>query len=132
MGPRFDALGIAVSDMAASVDFYKLLGLSFADDAASQGHVETELPGGLRLMLDTEAVMESFDPTWSSPADRGRVGLAFACRDAADVDATHERVVAAGHRSHLEPFDAAWGQRYASVLDPDGTVVDLSAPLDTG
>ena len=131
MGARFDALGIAVSDMAAAVDFYGLLGLRFPGNAASQGHVEAELPGGLRLMLDTEAVMESFDPTWSEPAGRGRVGLAFACHDARDVDATYQRVVDAGHRSHLEPFDAAWGQRYASVIDPDGTVVDLFAPLDS-
>jgi uncharacterized glyoxalase superfamily protein PhnB len=80
-------------------------------------------------LLDTEAVMESFDPTWKRPADRGRIGLAFACEDAAEVDDTHRRIVAAGHRSHLQPFDAPWGQRYASVLDPDGNVIDLFAPL---
>ena len=28
----------------------------------------------------------------------------------------------------LEPFDAFWGQRYATVLDPDGNAVDLFAP----
>ena len=38
--------------------------------------------------------------------------------------------MAAGHRGHLEPFDAFWGQRYATVLDPDGNGVDLYAPLD--
>jgi uncharacterized glyoxalase superfamily protein PhnB len=27
------------------------------------------------------------------------------------------------------PFDAFWGQRYATVLDPDGNTVDLFAPL---
>ena len=38
-------------------------------------------------------------------------------------------VVAAGHRSTLDPWDAPWGQRYASVADPDGGAVDLYAPL---
>ena len=33
--------------------------------------------------------------------------------------------------SHLEPMDAFWGQRYATVLDPDGNSVDLFAELST-
>ena len=130
MAPHFDALGIAVSDLEAAIAFYGLLGIEFPDSDGPDGHVEAMLARGLRLMLDTEAVMESFDPSWSSPTGRGRIGMAFACRDAADVDATHDRIVAAGHRSHLAPFDAPWGQRYASVLDPDGNVIDLFAPLD--
>jgi uncharacterized glyoxalase superfamily protein PhnB len=129
MPPHFDALGIAVGDLAAAIAFYELLGLEFPHPDRSEGHVEAMLARGLRLMLDTEAVMESFDPSWQAPTGRGRIGLAFACTDAADVDATHERIVAAGHRSHLEPFDAFWGQRYAAVLDPDGNVIDLHAPL---
>jgi uncharacterized glyoxalase superfamily protein PhnB len=45
------------------------------------------------------------------------------------VDRTHAELVGAGHRSHKDPWDAPWGQRYAVVLDPDGTSVDLFAPL---
>jgi len=40
------------------------------------------------------------------------------------------RMVAQGHTAHKEPWDAFWGQRYARVIDPDGNVVDLFAPLD--
>jgi uncharacterized glyoxalase superfamily protein PhnB len=29
----------------------------------------------------------------------------------------------------LAPWDAFWGQRYATVLDPDGNSVDLFAAL---
>ena len=39
------------------------------------------------------------------------------------------RLVEAGYRSHVQPFDAFWGQRYATVLDPDGNPVDLYAAL---
>ena len=130
MTPRFDAIGIAVSDMAQTLAFYRLLGLEFADDADAEGHVEASGLGGFRVMFDTEEIMTSFDDTWTAPGGRGRVGLAFACENAQEVDRTHAAVVAAGHSSHLAPFDAFWGQRYASVLDPDGTVVDLFAPLD--
>ena len=59
-------------------------------------------------------------------------GPAFALPDAAAVDAAYAQLVEAGHRSELAPFDAFWGQRYATVLDPDGTGVDLFAPLPGG
>ena len=35
----------------------------------------------------------------------------------------------AGHRVVKEPYDAFWGQRYATVHDPDGNAVDLYAAL---
>ena len=130
MTPRFDAIGIAVSDMAQTLAFYRLVGLEFAGDADAEGHVEASGLGGFRVMFDTEEIMTSFDDTWTAPEGRGRVALAFACENAQEVDRIHAAVVAVGHTSHLAPFDAFWGQRYASVLDPDGTVVDLFAPLD--
>ena len=36
---------------------------------------------------------------------------------------------AAGRPGPLAPYDAPWGQRYATVLDPDGNLTDLFAPL---
>jgi uncharacterized glyoxalase superfamily protein PhnB len=44
------------------------------------------------------------------------------------VDALYAELTAAGHHGELAPFDAPWGQRYASVNDPDGNGVDLYAP----
>jgi uncharacterized glyoxalase superfamily protein PhnB len=38
-------------------------------------------------------------------------------------------LVGAGYRGRLEPFDAFWGQRYVTVLDPDANPVDLFAPI---
>jgi uncharacterized glyoxalase superfamily protein PhnB len=35
----------------------------------------------------------------------------------------HATLTAAGHSSHLAPFDAFWGKRYCEVIDPDGNVV---------
>ena len=36
-------------------------------------------------------------------------------------------MVAAGFDGHKEPWDAVWGQRYATLRDPDGNGVDLFA-----
>jgi uncharacterized glyoxalase superfamily protein PhnB len=123
-----DAVGLVVSDMGRAVAFYSLLGFEFPEGSETEGHVEVTLAGGLRVLFDTIEVVQSFS-AYMPPAGGHRMGLAFLCDDPAEVDTIHARLVAAGHRSHLEPFDAFWGQRYATVLDPDGNPVDLFAAL---
>jgi uncharacterized glyoxalase superfamily protein PhnB len=129
MTPRIDVVGLVVRDMKAALDFYRRLGLEFPEGAEKEGHVETQLPGGLRLALDTHEVMESFDPKWTPPSGTPRMSLAFAVDSPAEVDSHYRELVDAGYESHLEPFDAFWGQRYATVTDPDGNHVDLFASL---
>ncbi|MER7972438.1 VOC family protein [Streptomyces sp. NPDC096080] len=129
MTPRFALLGLVVRDLAASLAFYRRLGLVFPADAASQPHVEAVLPGGTVLALDTEDTVRSFHPGWRPPADTGRASLAFRCDGPAEVDSLYAELVAAGYHGELKPWDAVWGQRYATVHDPDGNGVDLFAPL---
>ncbi|NNH73317.1 glyoxalase [Nocardia uniformis] len=128
MAPRLDVIGLIVSDLEASLAFYRRLGLEFGP-VAGAGHVEAELPGGFRLALDTEEVMASFQSNWQRPGSDGRIGLAFRCDSPAEVDAVYEELVAAGRHGELKPFDAEWGQRYAVVNDPDGNGTSLYAAL---
>ncbi|MEU1597213.1 VOC family protein [Streptomyces sp. NPDC005708] len=129
MTPRFDVIGLVVSDLGASLAFYRRLGLVFPEGAESLPHVEAELPGGLRLALDTEETVRSFHPGWQPPSGGGRVSLAFRCDSPAEVDHLYEELVSAGHHGELKPWDAVWGMRYAVVHDPDGNGVDLFATL---
>ncbi|MFK4145324.1 VOC family protein [Streptomyces sp. NPDC004065] len=129
MTPRFDAIGLVVSDMTASVAFYRRLGLPFPEGCEREPHAEAELPGGARLLLDTEETVRSFHPAWRPPAGGGRASLALRCDGPAEVDAVYEDLVGAGYHGELKPWDAFWGQRYAVVHDPDGNAVDLFAPL---
>ena len=92
-------------------------------------HVEVELPGGNKLAFDTEEVIGGMHPGWTPPDGPGRVAIAFGVDSPGEVDTLFERLTAAGHPGPLAPFDAPWGQRYATVEDPDGTTVDLFAPL---
>lgn len=126
---KLDAIGIVVADMAKSLAFYRALGLPIPDGAQDAPHVEVPLGGGLRLLFDTEETVRSFHPSWSPAIGAGRIGLAVSLPDAAAVDAAYAELTAAGYHGELEPFDAFWGQRYASVNDPDGNTVDLYAPL---
>jgi catechol 2,3-dioxygenase-like lactoylglutathione lyase family enzyme len=133
MTPRFEAIGLVVDDMARTLAFYRMLGIDFPADADAEPHVEASLPGGIRLLFDTVATIQSFDAEWEPPKGGGRrIGLAFACDSPADVDRIYAELLAAGHQGHNEPWDAFWGQRYATVRDPDGNGIDLFAPLDGG
>jgi len=128
--PRCDLIGLIVTDMARSLAFYRRLGLDLPAGADAEPHVEVSLSGGLRLAFDTEDTIRSFDPGWTpATTGAGRLTLAFACDSPGEVDALHADLLAAGYRGHLAPWDAFWGQRYATVLDPDGTHVDLFAAL---
>ena len=124
--PRLDAIGLASANLPRSLAFYRALGCDL-DDPDDQGHVSFDL-GGFRLMIDTEEIMRSFDPDWQASGS-GRVTLAAQCASPAEVDRMHAELSELGAGSHLAPFDAFWGQRYATVLDPDGIRVDLYASL---
>ncbi len=129
MNARFDAIGLVVADMARSLAFYRRLGLDIPAGADGEEHVEATMPGGLRLMWDTEESVRAFDPGWTAPTGSPRIGLAFACTDAAEVDAVYAELTAAGFAGQREPWDAVWGQRYATLGDPDGNAVVLFAWL---
>ena len=128
MSPRFDAIGLVVENMATTLAFYRLVGLDIPEAADDEAHVELELDGGVRIMWDTIELVRSFSD-WEPPIGGHRVGLAFLCVSPDEVDELHTRLVGAGYRSHLAPFDAFWGQRYATVFDPDQNPVDLFAQL---
>ena len=129
MTPRLDLLGLVTADLAASLAFYRRLGLDLPAGADHEPHVESVLPGGLRLAWDTVETVRGIDPDWTAPQGGHRTALAFRCDDPAEVDTVYADLTAAGYHGHQQPWDAFWGQRYAVIHDPDGNAVDLFAPL---
>jgi catechol 2,3-dioxygenase-like lactoylglutathione lyase family enzyme len=123
-----DVVGIVAADVPASLAFYRRLGLDIPADADTQPHVDITLPNGMRLTWDSEKEIRSFHPNWSG-GPNGKIALAFRLAGPAEVDGAYHQMVAAGATGELEPFDAFWGQRYATLRDPDGNGVDLFAPL---
>ncbi|OBK19343.1 VOC family protein [Mycobacterium asiaticum] len=121
------AVEIVPKDLQRSLRFYRLLGLTVPE--TDNAHVEVDLPGGNRLLFDTEETIASVHPGWTPPSSVGRVTLACGLETAAGVDALFARLTDNGHPGTMKPFDAPWGQRYATVTDPDGNSVDLYAPL---
>ena len=128
MNVSLDLVGIVARDMGASLSFYRRLGLDIPAGVEDEPHVEATTASGLRVAWDSAELIRQIDPEWSEPSGGHRVALAFLCPSPADVDTKYAELAALGH-GHKEPWDAFWGQRYASVKDPDGNQIDLFAPL---
>lgn len=127
--PRLATFGIVVADMAASLAFYRRLGLDIPAEADGEPHVQCDLAPGLALVWDTVETITSFDPHWEAPKGSARTGIGFDCGEPPAVDALYASLVEAGYHGELPPWDAFWGMRYASLQDPDGNGVDLYALL---
>jgi uncharacterized glyoxalase superfamily protein PhnB len=78
-------------------------------------------------MIDDAAFLTELHGERPTPGNTA--GFAVLFDDPADVDAAATRVSGAGHAVVTAPYDAPWGQRYATVADPDGYRVDLFALL---
>ena len=128
MSIKLDVIGIAVNDMAASLRFYRLLGLDIPEAQEAEPHVEVALEG-IRLAWDTVEVLRQVYDEWVEEPAGHRIELAFACDSRAAVDELYARLIGHGYQGHKAPWDAFWGHRYAVVKDPDGNNVELCAPL---
>jgi catechol 2,3-dioxygenase-like lactoylglutathione lyase family enzyme len=123
---KLDVVGIAVIDMAASLRFYRVLGLPIPEGAEAEPHVDLAMDG-MRLAWDTIELLRGVYDEWLENPTGHRIELAFHCHGRDDVDATYQRMTAEGYRGHKAPWDAFWGQRYAIVEDPDGNRISLYA-----
>jgi predicted enzyme related to lactoylglutathione lyase len=123
---EISAVGVTATDLARAVAFYSLLGFSFPPFDDGEDHVESS-NAGARLMIDSVELVTGLLGEPPRPATTA----AFAVRLPApgQVDGLVNRVAAAGHSVTTAAFDAPWGQRYATVADPDGYRVDLYALL---
>lgn len=129
MNAKAAAIGIVVANLSASIAFYQHFGLTFTGAEDPDGHAEADLGGGLRLMLDTEASILAFTSAWNHPSGSPRTTLLFQFDTPHDVDAKFAELMEAGYHGFRGPWDAPWGHRYASVIDPDGSGVDLFAQI---
>lgn len=115
---RISAVTLFVADMSRALAFYEALGfaLRYGGHDARFTSLDAGAGGYLNLALDAD---EAPERRW------GRVIF-----HVGDVDALHERAVAAGIAPDGAPADAPWGERYFHVTDPDGHELSFARPLD--
>jgi predicted enzyme related to lactoylglutathione lyase len=119
------AVAVSATDLARTAAFYELLGFTFPPVEDDTVHLES--PGAVRLMIDSAALLTELNGEPPRPGTSS--GFALLAASPAEVDDAVARVGGAGHTVVHQPFDAPWGQRYATVADPDGWRLDVYCPL---
>jgi len=111
------AVTLKTSDMRRAVAFYRTLGfvLRYGGEEASFTSFSV---GATFLNLEHAAQSGS---SW------GRVVFYVS-----DVDALHQRALAAGLRPSTRPRDAQWNERFFHISDPDGHELSFAQPLGSG
>ncbi len=120
--PRMIFINLPVTDLAASVAFYRSLGFTdnphCVDDEAA-GVVWSDT---IHVMLLTHAKWRSFTSRPIAPPTSSEVFLALACDSRAAVDAMTEAAGANGGTADINPVHDL-GVLYSRVFaDPDGHV----------
>jgi predicted lactoylglutathione lyase len=125
MSVQLSMVGLMVRDMAASLAFYRRLGLEIPDGAETQPFVQKRMESGVTIFWDT-VFADRYDPSRQEPTGGYQVMLEFFLADNAAVDAKYAELTGYGYHGRREPVQTT-GPYAAMVDDPDGNVVLLTA-----
>jgi len=110
------AVTLATHDMARAVGFYRMLGFAVIHGGEDAGFTSFRAGDNfLNLILQ--------------PAGRHRSWWGRLIFHDNDVDGLYARLVAAGYQPEAAPRDAAWGERFFHITDPDGHELSFAWPL---
>jgi uncharacterized glyoxalase superfamily protein PhnB len=132
----FGQINLFVGDMAASIEFYRLLELEVPDSyewpAGSGAEHIDDIYGdkGFYMALDNYRMARIWNPRFEPDRIRGNIVIGMLVETRDDVDRLYDTVKAAGHPVGQQPYDAFFGSRYAVVIDPDGNQVGLKSPIE--
>ncbi len=116
--PAIEALSavtLSTGDMMRAVGFYTALGFPLKAGGAHEAFTSFSLGQSfLNLIAETHGPVN----WW------GRVII-----HVSDVDAMYQKALAAGLLPQFAPRDAAWGERYFHLTDPDGHELSFAMPI---
>jgi len=133
--PVLDQVNIVAGSFGRSLDFYRRLGVGFAEPATDHTgdpfHANGETSNRLRFEIDSASFARVWNQGWAAHSDVvGRVVLGFGVASREEVDRIYLELTSAGHRGLAPPYDAFWGARYAILEDPSGIAVGIMSPID--
>ncbi|MEL6985051.1 MAG: VOC family protein [Actinomycetota bacterium] len=120
-------VNLIVSDVERAKEFWAVLGFPWSPRHPKAAVIAFD--SGMNLVVHEPEFARLWDPAFSGPS-AGSTVVDINVASRADVDDLHERVLAAGFSSSVEPWDTFFGARYAIVCDADGHRVGLKSPLD--
>ncbi len=120
MTVQLSMVGLMVKDMAASLAFYRQIGLEIPAGEENKPFVLFRMESGVTLFWDT-VFADTYDPNRTRPAGGYQVMLEFFLADNDAVDAKYAELMAASYHGRLAPVQTN-GPYAAMVDDPDGNV----------
>jgi PhnB protein len=114
---------MTVKNAEASVEFYeKAFGFALSsppsrDEKGQIQHAEMKFGEDISIMFAPEGAWGSPRKTPNSLGVMPSLSLYVYCED---VDSFYKNAVANGAKSTMEPNDAFWGDRFCTLVDPDG------------
>jgi uncharacterized glyoxalase superfamily protein PhnB len=135
VAPIFSQLNIVSGNPAASLEFYRRLGIEIPEESVWRTktgihHANAESAEDMPdLEIDSLALAQIWNSGWNGRDDlSGRVVVGFQVSSRDAVDELYADLTGAGYQGLQRPYDAFWGSRYAIVEDPDGIAVGLMSP----
>ncbi|MGH2446735.1 MAG: VOC family protein [Candidatus Limnocylindria bacterium] len=119
-------VGLVVSDMKRSLDFYRALGLDIPEDEDEKRFVMHRMASGVTIFYDTVFFPGNDPSRRPSPPGSYNVALEFYAGTREAVDATFDRLVRLGHTGRKAPWKSS-GPYAAIVEDPDGNPILITA-----
>lgn len=122
-----DNIGIGVTNLGRSVEFYQRLGFA---KASENERGCTMIAGSAKLFLFVGSTgceplaRQAFDLSLNP------VGIDHVSFLVDNVDKTHAELVTRGIQFQTQPADQSWGARAAMLRDPDGTNIYLLSWLN--
>jgi len=134
----FERVNIASCDPAASIAFYRRLGVEIPEPSVWRmktgiHHASALIAaeGAAELDIDSAAFAQLWNTGWRGRSDlAGRVVVGFKLATRETVEVAYAEATGTGHKGLQPPYDAFWGARYAMVEDPDGIAAGLMSPID--
>ena len=109
-GPSLNQVTVGSTNYAASVDFYRALGLRQIVDSPSNGYARFEVPNGVTFSIH----------------EGGDIGTSTVVYfESKRLDAWVNELVSEGFSFEQMPQDQSWGWREARLPDPSGNIVCL-------
>lgn len=132
--PILDQINLVTEDFAATLSFYRQLGIEIPDanvfqSGGSTHHANGKSEHGAALDIDSAAFAQIWNTGWKGRTDlSGRILITFRFATRDGVDRRFEELTRAGYRGLQVPYDAFWGSRFGVVEDPNGVAVGLMSP----
>jgi catechol 2,3-dioxygenase-like lactoylglutathione lyase family enzyme len=125
---KFDMIGLFVSDLHKSVEFYRdVVGLEI--DWNGEGAYAEFKHEGIRFSMFERKMLPDLlkqDPSFPSGLN-GSFELALNVGEAPNVDSTFESMVAKGAKVVYAPRNEPWKMRSAVICDPDWNLIEIGS-----